>query len=981
MQFSESILASSPFGFAYHKVVLNEKNRPVDYTFLKVNEAFEKLTGLKGKEIIGKSAKEVLPGIDDGSEDWIGTFGDIALKGKSDVIEQYSKPLDRWFQVQVWSDETGYFATLFVDITEKTRARKQIKSKEKEYHEIFSNIAQSIFVIDITPDERFIIKDFNDTQLTYLNMKREDVQGKFIDEVFPKEVADNIISNYQNCLAAGAEISYEEDVSMPGRGRRHYLTTISPIRNESDRIYRFVGISVEITERKGAEEALNQEREFNNAILTSAADGIVACDANGKLVLFNDKAREWHGVDLMKIPVEEAVHHYDLCHLDGETPLKPSEIPLMRAFNGEAVLNAGMSIVPKGKPARYILASGSPIIDERGGKLGAVIMMKDITERIKVERKLQENEERLEATLHSIGDGVISCNKEGSILNINRVAEKLTGWTENDAIGEPIDKVFDIINAHTREKSENPVKRALKEGRIVGLANHTILISKDGVEFQIADSCAPIRDAERNIIGCVLVFRDVTDEYRQREALRASEERFRSLTYNIPGVIYLCNNDERFTMNFISDQVEELTGYPAQDFLKDRISFIDLYHPDDIDWIQDEINQAVNNRESFQLNYRILHRNGSWRWILEHGTGIYSEDDELQYLEGYLTDITERKEAEELVHKASQQLEFHIENSPLAVIVSDENFEVVQWSKSAEELFGWTEEEVLEKRREEWAFTHKDDIESVNQKIDELLQGRKSSNVSRNRNYTKEGKLLNCEWYNSVMFDKNGKIISIFSLVHDVSDREEKERAIKESLAEKEIMLSEIHHRVKNNLAVVSGLMQLQALGTDDDKLQAELYDSVNRIKTMASVHELLYQSDSYSRLDFRDTILQLVNNISETLQASTEVDIDIQCEDIKLNINKAIPASLIVNEVVTNAYKHAFVNREKGRLTFKITDTEGTVSIIIADDGVGIESGRIKKFESLGMHLIQELTNQVNGTFEYVNVNPGTEFRLKFPK
>ncbi|WP_069131547.1 PAS domain S-box protein [Rhodohalobacter halophilus] len=981
MNISDDIFKSSPFGFAYHKLVM-ENGKPADYIFEEVNQTFEELTGLSGSQIIGKHATDVLPGIRNGDTDWVELYADVALKGEEIVVEQYSSPLDRWYQVQAWSDKKGYFATLFTDITEKKCAELRQKAVDAEYKEIFSKVSRSIFVIDVTADGRYVVKDFNERQLTYLNMSREEVQGKYIEEAFPQDVAKSIISHYNECIEKGEEISYEEDVTMAGRGRRYYFTTITPLReNSGGRIHRLVGSSVEITKRKEAEIALMREQEFNKALLESAADGVVACDENGNLVLFNKRARDWHGVDLMKIPVAEASHYYDLFHLDGKTPLKPDEIPLARAFNGEILVNAGMSIVPKGENPRFISASGSPIYDKEGNKLGAVILMRDVTARLKAEEQLRENEERLAATLRSIGDGVISCDRNGKVLSINNVAESLTGWSSEEAEGKPIDEVFQIFNAQTREVADNPVMRSLEEGVIVGLENHTILKSRSGEEFQIADRCAPIKSAEGEIIGCVLVFRDVTREYYQKRALEESEERFRNLAFNVPGVIYLCKNDENYSMIFVNHQIKELTGYTREEFEDGKIHLIDIFHPDDREMIKETVDRALQNRESYQIEYRMRHRDGESRWVMENGVGIFDEKGDLQHLEGYISDITDKKLAEELTHKASQQLEFHVENSPLAVVVSDKNFNVLQWSKSAEQLFGWSEEEVLSMSRSEWNFTFEEDIPNVKAKMNELIHGDKPRNLSVNRNYTKEGDLLHCEWYNSAMLDKDGNLVSVFSLVHNVTDQVQKEQKIKESLLEKETLLAEIHHRVKNNLAVVSGLMQLQALEAESESLQAKLFDSVNRIKTMASVHELLYQSDSYSRLNFSDTIRKLVENISATFQASKEIDVEVETDNIELNINMAIPASLIVNEVVTNVFKHAFPDQTDGRFSVILQDLGQKISIIINDDGVGIAEDDNNPGSSLGMHLIRELASQIKGEYTFRNTDPGTEFRITFAR
>ncbi|MEX0724288.1 MAG: PAS domain S-box protein [Gracilimonas sp.] len=1105
MNLKEKLYSSSPFGIAYQKIILDSKGVPVDYEFLEVNETFEKLTGLSSDEIIRKKASQ-LPERNSLLRNHLEVFGKVAQTQKSQIIYQNHFDSDTSFDIHVWSDEKGFFGTLYIDSYEHKNATDAERSKN-EFLQIFEDIPHSIFIVEQTDNKKFRVKNFNKTQLEYLNMTRDEVEGKLIEGIFPEDFAKHANSVYTECLNKGEQISYEEDLELPGRGHKYFITTLTPVKNKSGEFTEIAGSSIDITKRKVAEIALKKsealqaklmsnigdvvviidrelnnsykspnierlfgwkpeevigksalalvhpddramvtqfinqllkkpnstatyeiryqhkdgnyrwikftatnllkdpeiqgilgnyhditekkeseselktQQEFNNSLLDAAADGVVACDANGDMVLFNQTAREWHGIDLMRIPIKQGAQKYNLFHLDGFTPLEPYEIPLVRAYNGEIVQNAGMAIKAKGQPIRYIRANGAPVLDDKNNKLGAVVIMRDVTEQIEMERQLRENEERLSATLHSIGDGVISCDEQGRVLSINSVAETLTGWTTEEAQGKDIDEVFKIISSENRKEASNPVRRALSEGTIVGLANHTILISKNGDEFQIADSCAPIRDSENNIIGCVLVFRDVSDEYEQREALKKSEERFRALANNVPGVIYLCENNDRYTMNFVSEQVETLTGYSSAEFLNDEISFTDLYHPDDKKWVLKKVEEALGSQEPFQLTYRIKHRSGEWRWVLEHGVGLFNEEGELKYIEGYLTDITASKQSEEIAFKASQQLAFHVENSPLAVIISDEDFRVKQWSKSAEELFGWTEEEVLKKDPNEWIFTYEEDMEEVTNKVKELTQGKKPRNLSRNRNYTKDGRVLHCEWYNSAMLDQEGAIISIFSLVHDISDRKQKEIELQESLKEKETLLAEIHHRVKNNLAVVSGMMQLQAFESEDESLQSKLFESVIRIKTMASVHELLYKSNSFSKLDFSDTITQLVENISETLSPSTAIDLNIESEHINLNINKAIPASLIVNEVVTNVYKHAFSKRDRGILSFNVYEKEDNVNIIIQDDGIGIDTKSLSNSTSLGIHLIKELSKQIDGSYEYLNTNPGTRFQLSFPK
>ena len=197
---------------------------------------------------------------------------------------------------------------------------------------------------------------------------------------------------------------------------------------------------------------------------------------------------------------------------------------------------------------------GLPVNDELGKlarsfdsmteRLQTVTVSKDrlqqeVEERQRAEIALKESEQRWATTLASIGDAVIATDVEGRIAFMNAVAEGLTGWTLADASMKPVTEVFNIINEQTRKSVENPVTKVLREGMIVGLANHTVLIRKDGKEVPIDDSGAPIRDADGNTTGVVLVFRDITDRKGAEEALRQQAEEFQHLLDMVPAAVWV----------------------------------------------------------------------------------------------------------------------------------------------------------------------------------------------------------------------------------------------------------------------------------------------------------------------------------------------------------------------------------------------------------------------------------------------------------
>ena len=190
---------------------------------------------------------------------------------------------------------------------------------------------------------------------------------------------------------------------------------------------------------------------------------------------------------------------------------------------------------------------------------------------------LRDREENLRTTLDSIGDAVIATDLNGNIQRMNPVAQTLTGWNISNAEGKPLAEVFHIINNHTRKMAENPVEQVLSSGEIVGLANHTVLIAKNGAEYQIADSAAPIRDGEGNVTGVVLVFRDVTEEYRIQEAMRESEDKYRLLVENQTDLVVKVDTEGRF--QFASPSYCRLFGKTEDDLLGKQ--FMPLVHEDD----------------------------------------------------------------------------------------------------------------------------------------------------------------------------------------------------------------------------------------------------------------------------------------------------------------------------------------------------------------------------------------------------------------
>ena len=273
----------------------------------------------------------------------------------------------------------------------------------------------------------------------------------------------------------------------------------------------------------------------------------------------------------------------------------------------------------------------------------------DITERKQAEESLKKSEENLRTTLNSIGDAVISTDVNGNIIHINPIAEKLTGWKEKDALDKPLGKIFKIINEETRKKVGNPVERVLQKGVVIGLANHTLLISKQGEEIPIADSGAPIRNEDGEITGVVLVFRDQTKEREAQRKLKESEQWNKEIFEGSLDAIFIVDSNTHIVD--VNEAATSLTGYSNDELLKMSIS--DLHKKGDLE-AYNKFFKRIMGGESITNEAKIFRKDGTKVDAEFSNKRIIIGN--VAYMHTIARDITERKQAEEKIKQKNKQL-------------------------------------------------------------------------------------------------------------------------------------------------------------------------------------------------------------------------------------------------------------------------------------------------------------------------------------
>ncbi|MDR3369147.1 MAG: EAL domain-containing protein [Rhodoferax sp.] len=258
------------------------------------------------------------------------------------------------------------------------------------------------------------------------------------------------------------------------------------------------------------------------------------------------------------------------------------------------------------------------------------------------QRKLINSEERMSITLQSIGDGLIATDTRERITLMNPAAERFTGWKLDEARGRAISDIFMIESALTGLPADIPVKRVLEEGIVLGLANHTVLVARDGTRRDVADSAAPIRNDQGGIEGVVLVFQDVTEQYRMRLALADSEQHYRTLANHGQALIWTAGLDKK--CNYFNSVWLRFTGRTLAQEMGD--GWAEGVHPDDLDLCFSTYVAAFDARQSFDMEYRLRHASGEYRWILDQGSPRYDSEGRFLGYIGHCLDLTQVKRAE-----------------------------------------------------------------------------------------------------------------------------------------------------------------------------------------------------------------------------------------------------------------------------------------------------------------------------------------------
>lgn len=641
-----------------------------------------------------------------------------------------------------------------------------------------------------------------------------------------------------------------------------------------------------------------------------------------------------------------------------------------------------------------------------------------------LERKteeLQEQREWFEVTLASIGDAVITTDVNAKITYLNPVAESMTGWSSTQAKGEPLERVFRIVNEATEQIVENPIGKVLQSGKTIGLANHTALIDTSGRLIPIEDSAAPIRDSAGKIVGAVMVFHDVSDRRRAEEALHASQARLRATFDQAAVGIVVADLDNQFRE--VNHRFCEILGYSADEL--HRLTFNQVVHLDDLSDVQTNTHAVLSGHITHAaFEGRYIRKDGTTIWGRTTLTLLSDPSTEDRRLVGIVEDITDRKRTEQALndarahaHRIQSHLAAIVESSDDAIISKTLDGVISTWNQGAERLFGYAAEEVIGK-----PITllippaHIDEEPAILQK---LRRGERIDHYETVRK-RKDGVLINVALTVSPIRDESGSIIGASKISRDITQRKRAEELLRQEIAireraevelreadrRKDEFLATLAHELRNPLAPIrqAALIYKAPAATDAQKRWSS--DVITRqVQHMSLLLEDLLDISRITRgtLQLRMEVVDLAEIVQAAVETARPV-IDAKRHDFRAELSSepvrfiADPLRLaqVLSNLLTNAAKYT---DPEGVLRLRGSCTDEIVSISVVDNGVGIPADAITNiFEmfsqvassrdhyegglGIGLSLTKGLVQLHGGEIEAksAGVGHGSEFIVRLP-
>ncbi|MFC1898463.1 PAS domain S-box protein, partial [Candidatus Cloacimonadota bacterium] len=510
---------------------------------------------------------------------------------------------------------------------------------------------------------------------------------------------------------------------------------------------------------------------------------------------------------------------------------------------------------------------------------------------------------------------------------------------------------------------------------LVSFAGYRLLShSSDPIGVLALFSKHKLSDSEEALLHTIAdTTSKIIQETKFQEDLEKNEEKFRTLTENLNVGVYRNTPGKKGTFIEVNPAFQRIFGYKNKDDIM-KMNVSDLYiNPEDRIGINEEMKQngILSNKE-----VQLKRKDGTPIFCSFSAVAIRA-DNEIQYYDGIIEDVTERKQAQQALKDSKERYHLLFNLLPYGAEVIDIKGNIINCSVSTAKMLGYELSELVGMNIAK--LLSSDSLNIFKEKFPKLLQGNKVS--TEIKMIRKDGQELNILRAAQPILNEDGKVETILALNLDITQRKRAEDQIEKELREKNTLLRELYHRTKNNMQVISSMLRMQSRQSDNEYIRNTFEEVNNRIKSMALVHQKLYQSKDLSQINLKEYIQDMVKLLKHSYgKISEKIAFNLELDDVFVLIDSGIPLGLILNELISNSFKHAFPNDLNGEISIQLFQDENElINIIVGDNGVGVsEDFDPGNASTMGLQTVHNLIGyQLKGQIRYDTEN-GLKWQIR---
>ena len=586
------------------------------------------------------------------------------------------------------------------------------------------------------------------------------------------------------------------------------------------------------------------------------------------------------------------------------------------------------------------------------------------------------NRELIEVSI----DPLVTIGLDGKLKDVNKAVELVTGYSRHQLIGTDFSNYF----VHP-EQAKAGYETVFREGYV---KDYPLEIQhKNGHITPVLYNASIYKDQKGKTIGVFAAARDITERKIAEKALIESQQRLSDFIDFLPDATFAIDIEGKVIA--WNHAIEEMTGFKADDIVgkgnyEYALPFYGTRRPVLIDLVlkcNKEIKSYSNVKRDgkallAETNVKLNNKNVI---LWDKAVPLYDSEGNINGAVESIRDITQPKMAQSALKRSEQRFRAVAESAVDAIVTTNSKGNIIFFNNSLSKIFGYTKEELSGKpltllMPERFKKDYLNELQKFKKSGQHRLIGKTvtTTGLKKNKNEFPFEMSLSA-------WESDGKTY-FTSIIRDLTERQKADEQIKKSLEEKEVLIREVHHRVKNNMQIISSLLNLQTKYVDDKETINLLKESQNRVKSMAMIHEKLYQSHDLNHINIFDYINSLVKDLFYSYAIpKNQIKPVIEVDEINLNIETAVPCGLIISEIISNSLKYAFPEGREGEVHISLKHEDKKFYLTISDNGIGFpESIDFNNTDSLGLKLVNSLTEQIDGELE-LDKSQGTKFNITF--